>query len=712
VKASELALSVNGKTVQLFQGIIGTAGNDSIPGSEFPVNTSSSDTILGLEGDDTLDGGNGNDLIIGGLGNDSVLGGDGSDTIVAGEGNDTIDGGGVGYDIDTVRYDFSLSAAGIRFEVIGLDSKGGGTQAHPGGTDTLLGIEQIEVLGGSGNDTLDGSLSTAFLILRGGDGDDILKGRGFAILSGGAGNDTLEGINNSGQHDSFNSVYANYDDASGSVVINLATGTVSGTSGNDTIFSGVATGAAGNDTLINIYNAIGTKFNDSISGSAAANALLGGIGNDTIDGGGGSDRIDGSLGSDSLLGGSGKDTFDYFLGGYHSDSAAETDIIADFSGTDQDAITFQFSGGSGFSSSANALIAIDTSFLGANANAQSLAPTSLLSTLDKQILLVKRDNVTGTADDTIELFIDRNGQSGWQETGSPGTSVSGGYSSDLRIELQEASQLHPAGFRLEASPSTPPYYSLRYDNLVLPGASEDLPLEITYDSLVNAYARIGGTSLNTEPLSFLVWSVDSGSLQSKAENGDWIAFDPSTSSMFNGGQDSVRWIPAENANGTGGQAITAFRVFVPNGSYIAYEPLLVKVEVSQVNDPPVAVGQLPPAIQVERNSLNDRSQQLGLSSLSFGPGGGSDESDQSLVYTLTGIPSFVKIVATLGGYETEIRVNEELSASSFNSLALQTRPNQSGNGLLDFKVSEYSYADGSLISPSLSVSSSLSIQVL
>lgn len=60
-----------------------------------------------------------------------------------------------------------------------------------------------------------------------------------------------------------------------------------------------------------IENALGTPFDDILTGNAAANQLVGNSGNDTLNGGGGDDILTGGAGNDILNGGSGFDTARY-----------------------------------------------------------------------------------------------------------------------------------------------------------------------------------------------------------------------------------------------------------------------------------------------------------------------------------------------------------------------------------------------------------------
>ena len=107
------------------------------------------------------------------------------------------------------------------------------------GTDTLQGIESVEIQGGDSSNSIDASgvNQNVNVILRGLDGNDILKGgSGNDQLSGGFGNDRVEG--------------------------NAGNDRLNGDLGNDTLVGG-----AGNDTLVG-----GGNFN-----SGDIDVLTGGV---------------------------------------------------------------------------------------------------------------------------------------------------------------------------------------------------------------------------------------------------------------------------------------------------------------------------------------------------------------------------------------------------------------------------------------------------
>jgi Ca2+-binding RTX toxin-like protein len=134
------------------------------------------------------------------------------------------------------------------------------------------------------------------------------------VIEGGAGNDTMNG---SGGIDTVS-----YASAASAVTVNLATATGQNTLG------------AGTDTLSSFEWLIGSGFNDTLTGSTAANNIYGGAGNDTIQGGNGNDILYGGAGTDTLTGGANADTFVFEA----ASAFANQDTITDFSTANADKI--------------------------------------------------------------------------------------------------------------------------------------------------------------------------------------------------------------------------------------------------------------------------------------------------------------------------------------------------------------------------------------
>ena len=113
----------------------------------------------------------------------------------------------------------------------------------------------------------------------------------MASFTNTSGNDIFSGTEND-----FDEV--DFLNASGSVTVNLATGTASGT-------------GVGNDTLVSIEQVLGSRFADTLIGDAQSNRLWGYGGNDSLSGGAGFDFLNGGAGDDTIDGGADRDTASY-----------------------------------------------------------------------------------------------------------------------------------------------------------------------------------------------------------------------------------------------------------------------------------------------------------------------------------------------------------------------------------------------------------------
>lgn len=243
-------LAGNGESNNLegFDGhdfIAGRGGNDSLKGGK------GNDILLGGMGSDTLDGGEGNDWasyqfsnigVQASLKDGTATGGEGSDTLInienlrgttgadtltgntgtnhliGGKGDDTLAGmcgqdaldGGEG--VDTASFSDAVYASGVRLKLLSnTNGNISATYKDSSNQDVLVTLKSIEncigstgsdvmsgnlenntILGGAGNDTLDGG-SSGVDVLRGELGDDKISYTSRAgTLDGGAGSDTLD----------------------------------------------------------------------------------------------------------------------------------------------------------------------------------------------------------------------------------------------------------------------------------------------------------------------------------------------------------------------------------------------------------------------------------------------------------------------------------------------------------------------------------------
>jgi hemolysin type calcium-binding protein len=258
--------------------------------------TGGNDNLVGTKGDDVICGLGGNDVLSGAAGNDYLDGGADRDTFLAGKGNDTIDGGtGIDiagfYDVETTGVIANLGTLSAMGSQSGADTFVGSVgdasiedlYGSPG-NDVLTGDVRANYLyGRQGNDSIDGSDGNDVIV--GGDGDDgaLYGGIGDDAIQPGDGADTMNGGVETAVGDTLK-----YNDATGSVFADLATG----------LTGGAATG----DTIVNFENVTGSAFDDVLRAALGppVSVVNGILGNDliTVDDGSGGDTANGGGGAD------------------------------------------------------------------------------------------------------------------------------------------------------------------------------------------------------------------------------------------------------------------------------------------------------------------------------------------------------------------------------------------------------------------------------
>lgn len=288
------------------------------------------DFLRGAGGNDELDGGAGNDVIHGGKGNDTIhtgfedpdkgygsdndraYGGEGDDLIISTDGYDIVEGG-AGADtffaINSTTISYVSSPVGVHLNLETGVFTGGDAQG-----DTL--VLQLGITNNSPR-------------IRGSDFDDVIVGRSTSwdssdptatendVLVGGYGDDTLDG--GAGNDFLVGGFGVNhYIGGSGTDVVafNFEENT------NVPLLLNLATGNHGNlafgSTFEGIEGIQGTRFNDDITGydvdATLANPgdmLYGGEGNDHLYGMKGNDLFFAEPGQDYIDGGTGTDTMSY-----------------------------------------------------------------------------------------------------------------------------------------------------------------------------------------------------------------------------------------------------------------------------------------------------------------------------------------------------------------------------------------------------------------
>ncbi|WP_343525506.1 cadherin domain-containing protein [Sphingomonas sp.] len=308
-----------GVTVNLATGTGagGDATGDRISGIEDIIGSAFADRLTGDAGANHLVGGAGDDVLVGGAGADTLDGGAGFDTIdysasTQGVTLDFASGTGQGGDAEGDSFSGIEAATGSNQGDVFVGDADAHALSGQGGDDRLVagaGAESFD--GGSGNDTVDYSRSTAAVtvdlsagtasggyaagdVLRSVEGvvgsgfDDVLVGTaGANMLLGGAGNDVIRGGAGADQLDGGDGTDTlDYSTSQSGVTVNLTTNMASG---------GDATG----DQIANFENVIGSALADTLTGTSGANVLTGGAGDDVLTGLGGADMLDGGDGFDT-----------------------------------------------------------------------------------------------------------------------------------------------------------------------------------------------------------------------------------------------------------------------------------------------------------------------------------------------------------------------------------------------------------------------------
>ncbi|MTE00634.1 hypothetical protein GIY56_10070 [Paracoccus sp. YIM 132242] len=298
----------------------GYAGNDELTGAFLHRNEifggAGNDTLSGGADFNLLDGGDGNDvldawigdyaILRGGAGNDLLTGGDGGGLLDGGVGMDTMTGGDGG---DTYVVNHLRDVVAESYQPYYDNDPNPADQVNAWVTWTLG--ANLENLVLQGKAAINGTGNGLSNLIVGNAGNNILSGgTGADTLEGGLGNDTLDGGSGT---DTIRFT------ASTAVSVNLLKVAAQNT-------------GSGTDTIRNVENVVTGAGNDRIIGSAVANILTAGSGNDALSGLAGNDRLTGETGNDRLQGGTGNDLL---TGGIGADQflfskGDGTDRITDF----------------------------------------------------------------------------------------------------------------------------------------------------------------------------------------------------------------------------------------------------------------------------------------------------------------------------------------------------------------------------------------------
>lgn len=351
--------------------------------------TSSNDVMHGFAGNDTIFATSGADTLIGGKGVDRLIGSQGNDTYIwkSGDGNDVV-AESPSYDsgsTDTLHLTDGVTLADLEIfavpnrdvhiihtpsnETIILEDQMNGLLVErllfdDGTTYTLP--ADIEWYGTAGNDTIVGTNSFSDSII-GGLGDDTLQGNGVSdhyYWASGDGNDFIKESSNGGSADTLHltggilaSDLKMYAELSRDFkIVHTPTGEVITIDNqlNTLRLENITFDDGSGLTLTAAVEWRGTAGNDSIVGTNSySDTILGLDGDDTLVGNGVADELVGGLGADTLNGGSGGDTFVYNDIAETGVGAGNRDEITSYSYSSGDRIDVSGIGGLNFVAGGN-----------------------------------------------------------------------------------------------------------------------------------------------------------------------------------------------------------------------------------------------------------------------------------------------------------------------------------------------------------------------
>jgi uncharacterized delta-60 repeat protein len=192
------------------------------------------------------------------------------------------------------------------------------------------------------------------------------------------------------------------------------------------------------------------------------------------------------------------------------------------------------------------------------------------------------------------------------------------------------------------------------------------------------YGPGGATSEVGQTLTYRVTSIPAG-IQVFKKDGTTQVFAGNLVTLTD--LKGLKYKTFPNATGTGVLTWTV----TDNGPISKTLTESLTLTITAVNDAPVrTAGTLTP-VNVLKDSANTTAVSLKLNNLTYGPGGGADESGQSLKYVVTAIPAHIQLFRSSGA---AVSVNATLTIADLQGLAIKTVAGRTGKGNLTWTVTD------------------------
>jgi len=197
---------------------------------------------------------------------------------------------------------------------------------------------------------------------------------------------------------------------------------------------------------------------------------------------------------------------------------------------------------------------------------------------------------------------------------------------------------------------------------------------------VNEDTDTGAIAIAGNTAFYKITAITGGSLYS--DNTYTTAISAGGFIATGGATTNVYFRPTANFNGAAGFSVQGSSSSGDGG--LTGNTVTSTITVNAVNDAPIRTADSLSSITVNEDSANSTALTLGISSVTYANGGGSDESGQTLTYTITAIPSFINLYKSDG--TTQVSVNGTVSAAELQGLTYKTIADANGTGNITWTV--------------------------